>query len=234
LIGIAVDPSDPSGNTYRLSLSKRYCDDVTADPSSPGGIGASIEVPDDLGERDVWDDSDIVQVHPSTVLGARSLVLLKGETPLACGDVTKFSPNGGRRSGPPISSATQLKLVKGSGLTGLVSAIEKPRRVTVDGIVTCRAEARCSQLMEEEGIFYFARARCGEPARKGPAFTLGPEIANLSGNVIDLATPLATTRRKPKHAVTRTSRSLRLMLAGKDVACGRVRVDGQAGTTLVD
>lgn len=32
LIGIAVDPSDPSGNTYRLRLSRRSCSELSPTP----------------------------------------------------------------------------------------------------------------------------------------------------------------------------------------------------------
>jgi hypothetical protein len=87
------------------------------------------------------------------------------------------------------------------------------------GLVRCDTAAQCQGLMEEEGIFYYARAPCGKPAaRQALPVTLGPATASQTGNGIHVHAVQGTSTSAAREV--RRARTLRLSVGGNDVACG--------------
>jgi hypothetical protein len=148
----------------------------------------------------VWGDTGVVNMR--RLRAARSVVLSGPDGAIACGAL---------RRGPPAPAVARLRPLGGSGVDGL--AVMRGR--AFEASVRCRTGQRCTQLMEEEGIFYYARSPCpqAEEAGSNPMFALGPNTATQFGKAIDVHTvferPTATT--------------LRLQVNGADVACGPIK-----------
>jgi hypothetical protein len=72
LVGIAVDPSDPSGNTVVLAASRHACTDGEVEDYTAARKVAKATV--DANGSAVWDDTDIVHAVPWRE--AKSLILI--------------------------------------------------------------------------------------------------------------------------------------------------------------
>jgi hypothetical protein len=88
LIGLAADPSDPSGNTYSLRLSRRSCASLRRNPARPLFRGPDLLASGKLereGSSGYLDDTDIVMSR-RTLRGVKSIILGgPGAGPHACG-----------------------------------------------------------------------------------------------------------------------------------------------------
>lgn len=200
LMALTVDPSDPSGNAYKLRLSSSGCG-----TSKPKLFGGNLAGGADFGARPgviIWDDP--YQLDFKQLDASRSVVLTADGTPAACGPL-----------GRGQAAVARLKPVGGSGVDAVaVMRSKSNQHVTVDSTIRCRVQQRCEGLMEEEGIYYFARAPCSKRRPAGAAkFTLGPDIATRIRDAIDLHTTIA--RPKPRSA-----RTVRIAQGDTEVACG--------------
>jgi hypothetical protein len=140
---------------------------------------------------------------------ARSIVLLKREgdrhVPVACGAL--------KRGRGGVAHAT-------GDVSLLAAAASRERRTSVRAFIECATARQCRRLMEEEGIFYFARQPCGTPAtgklamaRAGTITDLDQDLNSVrSGNTIVLQDVLVSS--------LKGLRSARVALNGRQLACG--------------
>src|SRR4051812_18061874 len=162
----AVVRSPQAGQTYRFALSRRISHSIKVDASSPLLIVGRSSAIHAEKNQDIEVEND--EAHFKDASSARSMLLLAGKHRLvSCGAA---------RTGPSGAIAN----LAGDGVN-VVAALRGRKlhaRITCDKASTCR-------LMEEEGIFYFAREPCSKPAATGTYQTkIGPDIKRRRGDVM--------------------------------------------------
>jgi hypothetical protein len=189
----SVRQAEP-GKPYRLALSSFGCRFLEGDPDQPIVVGSVRIHAEKNQDIEVENDETHVVGHDRV----RSAVLLgRGGSVRACGKATE-------------THRGAIAAVDARGTTVLAAAAGKHLRA----LARCDSRDAC-RLMEEEGIFYYARQPCGKPSAAG-----NDGAAISSGR----------TRRRGKGFVTdlvidpfRRARSFHIEIDGASAGCGALR-----------
>jgi hypothetical protein len=187
--------SNGSGRKFTLAASRRSCGSLRQDEDAPLRIVSRIASIHAEKNQDIEVESD-----ETDFAGARSLVLLDdGGTVHSCGAALRG------RTGT-VSHATGDASV-------LAATATRKGRTRVRALIECETARQCRRLLEEEGIFYFARNPCGPLERRGTVTELDQDLNSVrSGARIVLQDVLVSS--------LRGVRSARLRLGDDELACG--------------
>jgi hypothetical protein len=194
------------GTRYRFALSRRGC---KASPKLVGRAFGAFTA--ETADVEVENDEKHF-VGRKRLRRARSVVLMDGKSVAACGLLATTYGRGGFRS------LGSLSPTGGSEVSAIGVTRERRGRLRLKALVNCEQQSSCQLLMEGEGIFYFAPEACGQPAAPGRySTTFGPDVAEVSGHVIELEDVMVSSLRDP---VTKQTLSWRIAVGDEELACG--------------
>jgi hypothetical protein len=199
------------GSEYEFALSRRTCRSIV-DKATPllitARFGAFTAASEDV---EIEEEKATDFPRPKSVRKARSLLLLEGADVAACGLLASTYGRGSH-------ALAALDPTGGSGVSAIGVTREAKRRLRVKGAITCDLLDTCRRLMEDEGIFHFARQPCGQPVAVGRySVTLGPDVASQRGSVIEFQDVMVSSLKRP---ATKQTLSWRVTLGGEELACG--------------